>query len=167
MRNFVLIGMPGAGKSTVGVELAKVCGIPFMDTDQFIEASLNQSLQEILQVQGLDRLLTIENDLLLSMALPQKGVIATGGSVIYSEPVMSKLGEWGTVVYLQATLATVRNRVDNWLQRGFVCKPGMSLSEVYEERIVLYKHYADILVDVDKALPAELAATIVASAIDL
>jgi shikimate kinase len=145
----VLIGMPGAGKTSVGKCLAALLGIPFIDTDETIEAAVGRSLQCVLNEQGVDALMALEERVLLSMPLPSSGVVATGGSAVYAEHGMSRLKQHGLVVYLEVGLDTVKVRVKNWQERGFVSLPGQNLEDVYYQRIPLYQHFADITVDAE------------------
>jgi shikimate kinase len=144
--NIVLIGMPGAGKSTVGVILAKQTSRDFIDTDLLIQISEGLLLQEIVDTQGYLALRKIEEAVLLELSL-KNYVIATGGSAAYSHAAMTHLKSDGVVVFLNADLATLRTRVHNFSERGIAKRPDQSFSELFEERNVLYRKYADITIN--------------------
>ena len=144
--NIVLVGMPGSGKSTVGVILAKLLSYDFLDTDVLIQSSQRRALQDIVDRDGHLALRTIEEDTLLSLDL-QHHVIATGGSAVYSAAAMAHLAAIGTVVFLDVDLATLEGRVDNLATRGLVRRPGQSLADLFAEREALYKQAADITID--------------------
>ncbi len=144
-KNIVLIGMPGAGKSTVGVLLAKAMKMPFSDTDLVIQERENQALQEIIDTAGLEQFLKIEERVVLQLTC--KGhVIATGGSVIYGEAAMKHLKDHGVVVYLELPYLEVEQRINNITTRGIAMGPGQSLLDIYKQRVPLYEKYADITV---------------------
>lgn len=144
--NIVLVGMPGSGKSTVGVILAKLLSYDFLDTDVLIQSSQRRALQDIVDRDGHLALRTIEEDTLLSLDL-QHHVIATGGSAVYSAAAMAHLAAIGTVVFLDVNLATLERRVDNLATRGLVRRPGQSLADLFAEREALYKQAADITIN--------------------
>ena len=154
-----LIGMPGAGKSTVGVLLAKMTGLGFRDTDLDIQLHAQATLQEILQRDGHLRLREIEQDILLTIPLEQT-VISTGGSVVYSETVMQRLAGAGPIVYLQADLNTLEKRVSAAPLRGIASSAEHSFADVFAERTPLYRQYADITVDVAAASAEEVACAV-------
>jgi shikimate kinase len=141
-----LIGMPGAGKSTVGVILAKLLGRQFRDTDLDIQLREQATLQEILNQSGYLRLRQIEEDVLLQLAL-EDAIISTGGSAVYSGAVMERLRAAGPVVYLQADLATLAPRVAATPERGMANDSEQSFAEVYAERTPLYAKHATHTVD--------------------
>ena len=143
--NIVLIGMPGAGKSTVGVVLAKALGMQFVDTDILIQERAGRILQEILDGEGPDAFKRIEEETILSLN-PRNAVIATGGSVVYSEDAMAHLRSAGVVVYLEISYDAMVKRLENITTRGILLLPGQSLREMYDERIPLYERYADLTV---------------------
>jgi shikimate kinase len=148
--NIVLVGMPGVGKSTIGVLLAKVMGRPFVDTDVCIQVNEGRRLQDIIDRDGLDVFRSIEERHVLDMYC-QRHVIATGGSVVYSERAMRHLKANGVVVYLDLPLTRLRARLSNLPARGVVMSPGQSLEGLYLERAPLYHHYADVVVECEGA----------------
>lgn len=144
--NIVLIGMPGAGKSTIGVILAKVLGFQFIDIDLMIQENEKRLLKDIISEEGLEGFIQIENQVNASL-ITNHSVIATGGSVIYGKEAMDHLRQIGTVVYLKLTYQTIAKRLRNIRQRGVVLKDGQDLAGLYEERCPLYEKYADIIVE--------------------
>ncbi len=144
--NIVLIGMPGVGKSTLGVVLAKELGYEFVDADLLIQKRENRLLKEIIEDEGVDGFLAIENEVNASIDT-HKTVIATGGSVIYGDRAMAHLKEIGTVVYLKLDYDTLDSRLGSLKGRGVVLKDGQDLRSLYNERIPLYEKYADVTVD--------------------
>lgn len=144
MESIILIGMPGSGKSTVGVILAKQLGFGFIDTDLVIQEREGQKLSQILQ-KGVSQLLTCEQQALLT----QKGgrvVIATGGSAVLSECGMEHLKTLGSVIYLKYELPVLAKRLGNFTERGIAAEPGTKLEEIYALRAPLYEKYADFTV---------------------
>ena len=145
-RNLVLIGMPGAGKSTVGVLLAKTLKMPFTDTDILIQKQENSYLQELIEKHGIDGFIKIEENTVKSLDL-RNHVIATGGSVVYSETAMAHLKAHGIIFFLNARLYQLERRLKNSRNRGIAMSPGQTLGSLYRERLPLYKKYADIEID--------------------
>ncbi|WP_404369093.1 shikimate kinase [Marinobacter sp.] len=143
--NIVLIGMPGSGKSTVGVLLAKRAAMSFVDTDLLIQAAEGRSLQSIIDTDGYEVLRQIEERVLLAIDL-ENHVIATGGSAVYSERAMTHLGNSGTIVFLDVSLATVEARIGDFSMRGISRRVDQSIAELFEERYQLYKRFADITI---------------------
>lgn len=146
MQNIVLIGMPGAGKSTVGVILAKALGMKFIDTDIALQENDGRLLQVIIDEEGPEAFLGREERTILSLQ-GQNAVIATGGSVIFSRRAMEYLKSGGIVVYLKVPFAEMARRLDNIPTRGIVLLSGQSLRAMYDQRIPLYEMYADITID--------------------
>lgn len=145
MKNIVLVGMPGTGKSTVGVLLAKSLLMNFTDTDLIIQQKYNTALQNIIRERGTDAFIEIE-DSVLSEIKAENSVIATGGSAVYGERAMANLKASGITVYLDTPLCELEKRLSNIHTRGVAMKEGTSLKELFEEREPLYKKYADITV---------------------
>ena len=141
--NIVLVGMPGSGKSTVGVVLAKMMSFVFVDTDLLIQSSQNRSLQDIVDKDGHAALKKIEEDVLLSLDV-QRHVIATGGSAVYSERAMAHLKAMSTVIFLDADLSTLEERIQNFDTRGLAKRPDQSFADLFAEREPLYRKVADI-----------------------
>lgn len=148
--NIILIGMPGAGKSTLGVVLAKILNYSFIDADLLIQSQCDKTLQKIIDACGPDGFVEVENEVLCTLSADQS-VIATGGSAVYSDEAMKHLSSIGTVVYLQVSLKELENRLGGLYERGVVMKDGigMSLNALYEERIPLYEKYAEVTIDID------------------
>lgn len=144
--NLVLIGMPASGKSTVGVILAKVIGYDFIDTDLLIQRAEKKRLPEIIKAVGVDGFLEVEERVCSSVEADHC-VIATGGSVVYSEKAMRHLKKIGHVMYLKTDYETIRRRLGNIRQRGVALREGQTLRDLYEERVVLYEKYADTVVE--------------------
>lgn len=144
--NLVLIGMPGVGKSTIGVILAKIIGYHFLDSDLVIQERENRLLHQIISKEGTEGFLKIEDAVNASLDV-ERTVIATGGSVVYCENAMKHLKEIGQVVYLKADYPTIEKRLGNLEKRGVALKPGQTLKDLYEERTKLYEKYADTIVD--------------------
>lgn len=145
-RNIVLIGMPGVGKSTIGVLLAKATSREFVDTDVLIQARGKRRLQEIIDADGMDAFCDVEERAILQLDC-RRAVIATGGSAVYSPAAMEHLKESGVVVHLDLDLAALAERLTNLDTRGVVMRPGQTLEELFEERAPLYRRYADITID--------------------
>ncbi|MFT6577769.1 MAG: shikimate kinase [Zhongshania sp.] len=142
----VLIGMPGAGKSTIGQALALRLGVEFVDTDRLIEQREGRSLQVMLDASGYQYLRAIEADVLLRNDFVNK-VVATGGSAVYSDAAMMHLRRFGPCVFIDISLSAIEDRVQNFAERGIAGPPGQDLQGVYSERLPLYQRYADITVD--------------------
>lgn len=145
MKNIVLIGMPGVGKSTAGVVLAKVLGYEFIDADLIIQQQEGKLLREIIAEVGTDGFIEVENRVNSQIEV-EKSVIATGGSVVYGKEAMQHLREIGTVVYLKVSYDILEKRLHDIKGRGVVLKDGQDLRGLYEERVLLYEKYADITV---------------------
>lgn len=146
MKNIVLIGMPGSGKSTLGVLLAKALGYSFVDTDLIISRMAEKPLQKILDEDGLESFLELEQKVGQEL-ICEKTVVATGGSMVMSESAMQNLKSHGRVVYINVPLKEIKHRVTNITTRGIAFKKGETLDDVYRERVPLYEKYADITVN--------------------
>lgn len=153
--NITLIGMPGAGKSTVGVILAKVLGYEFVDPDLLIQRQEGRLLREIIAEKGEEEFLRIESRVNAGLNL-ESSVIAPGGSVIYEPEAMQHLREIGKVVYLRLSYETIEKRVANAKKRGVVLKDGQTLRNLYEERAPLYEKYADVVIDAERPSPEDV-----------
>lgn len=140
--------MPAAGKSTVGVILAKVLGYRFIDADLVIQEQERRLLKDIIKEDGLEHFIAIENRVNKSL-LVDRTVIATGGSVIYGKEAMEHLRSIGTIVYIRLSYEILENRLGNIRQRGVVLKKGQNLEDLYKERCPLYEKYSDIIVDAE------------------
>ncbi len=158
--NLVLVGMPGVGKSTVGVLLAKQLGYGFLDTDIYIQEREGRKLPGIIADRGIEGFKKCEERAILSLA-PSAHVIATGGSVVYSRRSMQHLGLGGRIVFLDIAPGLLAQRLDNLDARGVVYAPGQTLSQLYRERHPLYVRYADITVVCDGLSPEEVKAEII------
>lgn len=153
MHNIVIIGMPGSGKSTFGRRLAKHQGMSFVDTDVLIEKQFGCSLQTVLNRRGLNYIRALEAETVCNLA-SENCVIATGGSVVYSDQAMRHLKSIGTIVYLEITLRTILQRVKNVNARGLVKLPASTLQNLFFERRPLYEHWAELSVKNDRPLTA-------------
>lgn len=145
-KNIILIGMPGVGKSTIGVIAAKQLGYQFVDADLLIQQQEGRLLHEIITQEGVEGFLEIENRVNASIDT-EGAVISTGGSVIYGKEAMEHLSSIGTVAYLKLPYPSLKRRLKNLKDRGVVLKDGQTLKNLYDERTPLYEKYADIVVD--------------------
>ena len=146
MKNIILIGLPGAGKSTLGVILAKTLGMNFIDTDILIQKNTGRRLQEIIDTDGYAAFLKKEENTILSLKNTNT-VIATGGSVVYSRRAMEYLKSEGIILYLKISYEEMVRRLNNVTTRGIVLIPGQDLRDLYEQRIPLYGKYAEIAIE--------------------
>lgn len=146
--NIVLLGMPGSGKSTVGVLLAKRLGKCFIDTDLLIQEKEGRLLSEIIAGEGLDRFIEIENRV-NCLVQAENAVIAPGGSVIYGKEAMEHFQEIADIVYLKLSCQSIKERLGDLTQRGVVYRPGQNLEALYGERCPFYEKYADYTVECD------------------
>ena len=144
--NVILIGMPGCGKSTVGVVLAKTLNYSFLDADLLIQEQTGKRLQQIIDYDGLDKFYEIEERVLSGIRC-DRTVIATGGSAIYYPAAMEHLKELGAVVYIQLTCENVKKRLGNLASRGVAGAKDKTVEQLYAERVPLYEQYADFIVD--------------------
>ena len=158
-KNIVLIGMPGAGKSTVGVVLAKNMGLRFLDSDICIQEQEKCLLHEIIARDGLEGFIEVENRVNASLDV-KNSVIATGGSVVYGKEAMEHLAQIGTIVYLQLPYEEIAERLGDLTKRGVAVQNGQTLQDLYEERISLYEKYADITIDCHEKPIREIVAEI-------
>jgi shikimate kinase len=142
MKNSIsLIGMAGAGKSTVGKELAKILDFRLIDSDTLIEEQHGKSLQKILEEEGYLKLREIENSVLKNLPL-YKTILATGGSAVYSDEAMNHIQQYSKVIFLEVPFHQILQRVPSFLDRGFAKAPSQSVEEAFEERKELYKKYS-------------------------
>lgn len=156
----VLIGMPGAGKSTVGVLLAKRLAKAFVDTDLLIQQKQSQTLQQIVDREGYQGLRALEETVLCDLPPGGDRVIATGGSAVYSPRAMAHLKRLGTCVYLRCPFAEIRTRITNEGSRGLAKRPGQSLEALFREREPLYERYADLGIDCARLSPEQVVSAI-------
>ncbi len=157
--NITLIGMPGAGKSTVGVVLAKRMGMDFIDTDLIIQKEYNKTLAEIIDEKGIEEFKKVENDVISKLELDNT-IIATGGSAVYGKEAMKHLRDISKVVYIQLSEENIEDRLGDLNERGVVLEDGETLQELYDERIPLYKKYAHIIVNADDMVLREVVKNI-------
>lgn len=144
--NITLIGMPSAGKSTIGVLLAKRLGYSFVDVDILIQEQEGRLLREIIAQEGMEGFLKAEERVNAGLAV-KKAVIAPGGSVIYGKKAMEHLKEISEIVYLKMSYEEMERRIGDIKDRGVALRPGLTLRDLYDERVPLYERYADIVVD--------------------
>ena len=159
--NVVLIGMPGCGKSTVGVLLAKRLGARFEDTDLLLQQQAGKRLQQMLDEEGREAVLTLEERVMLGLD-GENTVIATGGSAVYSRAGMVHLKENGRAIYLRLPLERVAERLGDYSARGVVDGDRLTLKELYERRTPLYEQWADAAVDADRPMEEVVEAVIAA-----
>ncbi|MFH0784776.1 MAG: shikimate kinase [Pseudomonadota bacterium] len=158
--NIILIGMPGSGKSTVGVILAKMLAKSFLDTDILIQNLENKTLQDIIDRAGHMVLREVEERVLLSISCTDY-VIATGGSAAYSETAMNHLQQHGIIIYLHADLQALQTRVRNYETRGLAKRPEQSFQDLFNERLALYEKYADIAIESSNLTQEQVCETII------
>lgn len=151
MDNIILIGMPGSGKSSVGIVLAKAMGYDFLDADLLIQSREGALLQEILNERGVEVFLDLESEVISSIQC-RRTVIAPGGSCVCREAAMQHLQGLGTVVYLKLSYEEMENRIHNLATRGIALEPGQTLRDVYDYRAPLYEKYAHLTVTVDRQM---------------
>ncbi|SFB75928.1 shikimate kinase [Butyrivibrio sp. YAB3001] len=160
--NIILIGMPAAGKSTVGVILAKILGYNFVDSDLVIQEKEGRKLAQIIEAEGVDGFIDIENRINQGIEV-EKSVISTGGSVVYGKEAMEHYKNIGKIVYLKVDMDILTKRLKNMKQRGVVMKDGQSLISLYNERSVLYEKYADITIEEGNDTMEEVVAKLLAA----
>lgn len=154
-----MVGMPGAGKSTVGVLLAKDLSMNFLDVDVFIQGHEGRRLQDIIDNDGIDVFKKLEEKYLLDIDV-DKYVISTGGSAIYSKKGINQLKKSSVVIYLSINLETLKERLGDFSTRGVVIKPGQTFLDLYEERCTLYSNAADLVIDCNGKTQDEIVAEI-------
>lgn len=160
--NIILIGMPASGKSTVGVILAKILGYNFVDADIVIQEKEGRKLSEIIETEGIDGFINIENQINSDIEV-EKSVISTGGSAVYGKEAMDHYKNIGRVVYLKVSMDTLTKRLRDVKQRGVVMREGQSLVSLYNERTPLYERYADITIDEGDKTMEEVVADLLAA----
>lgn len=144
--NIILIGMPGVGKSTIGVILAKIMGYRFVDADIVIQEQEGRLLKDIIAQEGVDGFIKIEDRVNRNLNM-KKAVIATGGSAVYGKNAMENYKETSTIIYLKLDYETLDDRLSDIKGRGVVLRDGQMLKDIYDERTKLYEKYADIIID--------------------
>ena len=160
--NIILIGMPGVGKSTVGVILAKELGFQFVDSDLLIQRQEKRLLKQIIEEDGIVGFIEIEKQVNRSIDT-HNAVIATGGSVVYGREAMENLGRIGKIVYLRLSYEKLQERLGNLHGRGVIVRKGQTLLDIYKERIPLYEQYADLVIDEEDKNIEETLQTILES----
>lgn len=163
MPNFILIGMPASGKSTLGKMAAAALQYDFVDTDDTIMDTYHADLMHLIDQFGIDGFIELESKILQQVQV-ENTIIATGGSAIYSDTAMQHLKQIGTVIYLKRELSEIAAQVGNLTTRGVVCRNANNLAELYAERCPLYEKYADVVVSLDGKSVEQAAAEIVAAA---
>ena len=158
--NIVLIGMPGAGKSTNGLLLAKALGKDFLDTDVLIQVREAKTLQQIMDSSDYLQLRDIEESVLLGIDV-QNSVVATGGSAVYSAAGMGQLAKNGIIVYLDVSLKILEERIQDYETRGIAKHPGHSFADLFAERSALYKRYADLTIKCDQLTPEDVVRNVI------
>lgn len=149
MKNIIFIGMPGAGKSTIGVVIAKIFGYDFVDSDLLIQKQEGDILEHLIDQHGIDGFLKIENQVNRDINV-KKTVISTGGSVCYCDEALKRMSEHGVIVYIKTDYESLHKRLGDLHQRGVVIRKGSTLLDLYNERTPLYEQYADLVVDVSE-----------------
>ena len=158
--NIVLIGMPGSGKSTIGIILAKRTSHDYVDTDVLIQSVEHRSLQDILDKEGYLRLREIEARVLQGLNV-ENHIISTGGSAVYSDAAMQHLRRNGTCIYLDVSVAMLRKRITDYETRGIAKRPDQSFADLFAERTSLYRKYADFTINGDSMTQDELCDAII------
>ncbi len=162
MKNIILIGMPGCGKSTVGVILAKTVAAGFIDTDLIIQVQQRNTLQRLIELNGIETFLHYEEAALLSVNERENIVVATGGSAVFSDFAMTHLKKYGICVFLDVPPDILKKRLSNIKTRGIASKPGETLDDIYRERLPFYRKYADFTIECGERSTEEISAEIAA-----
>lgn len=157
MQNLILIGMPGCGKSTVGVVLAKALGMDFIDSDLVIQKTTGKRLSQIIDESGDEGFREVENRVNAQLEA-ENSIIATGGSIVYGEEAMRHLKAIGTVIYLKLSYASIEDRLGDLHARGVTIQPGWTLRDLYNERCPLYERWADATIDCEELRLREVVA---------
>ncbi len=157
--NLTLIGMPGAGKSTIGIILAKDLGYGFIDTDVLIQINQQKTLQQIINESDYLNLRKIEGEEILKINI-ENHVIATGGSAVYSEQAMSHLKDISTIIFLKVSCEEVNRRINNFSTRGIAKAEEQTFEDLFRERQILYEKYADIVIDCNTLNQGEVSIVI-------
>lgn len=165
MKNIILTGMPSCGKSTLGVVLAKTLGMSFIDTDLMIQNYTGRLLQNIIDQDGMEEFLRIE-EYILTQVEAENSVIATGGSAVYSDRGMKHLRAIGEIIYIRLPLEEIRKRLNNIKTRGIAMAPGENLEDLYNRRIPLYEKYADAILDAEGMTMEESLSVFVTELLD-
>ncbi len=160
MSNIILTGMPGVGKSTIGVVLAKHMGYSFLDSDLVIQEKEGKLLHEIIEERGIEGFLNLEDEINASIET-ERTVIATGGSAVYGKRAMEHFCSMGKVIYLFLPYDELEDRLGDLNKRGVVLKPGQTLGELMEERRALYEKYGEFVIDCRGKQIREIVAEIV------
>ena len=161
MENIILTGMPGCGKSTVGVILAKTLGMDFIDTDLIIQLQQNEKLQALVNKYGTERFREFEDQALLSVTAEKNTVLATGGSAVFCEKGMAHLKQHGVCVYLEVSCEELIRRLTNIKTRGIAAKKGLTVADIFRERSPYYEKYADYRVKCDDMHIEDVVAKII------
>ncbi len=164
-RNIVLIGMPGAGKSTIGVLLAKAMNYDFLDSDLVIQQKCKKRLYEIINESGIDEFLRLEDEIISSINVDDT-VVATGGSAIFGINAMNHMKSSGIVVYLKLSCEEIIRRVNNIKTRGIAMDKGKNIKDIYDERIPLYEKYADITIEAEEKSVEECVSLVMDSIVN-
>ena len=157
MQNLILIGMPGCGKSTVGVVLAKALGMDFIDSDLVIQKTTGKRLSQIIDESGDEGFREVENRVNAQLEA-DNSIIATGGSVVYGEEAMRHLKAIGTIIYLKLSYASIEDRLGDLHARGVTIQPGWTLRDLYNQRCPLYERWADVTIDCEELRLREVVA---------
>ncbi len=164
MKNIILIGMPASGKSTVGVVLAKTIAYRFVDTDLIIQTRESKRLQDIIDNEGMDAFFRCEEEALLSVSCTGNTVISTGGSAVFSEKGMEHLKKDAVCVYIEVPCGILKKRLWNIRTRGIAARSGETVEDIFKEREVLYKKYADVVIRSDGRTVEEVVEQIISAA---